>query len=76
MCFDSFLSQGEVSGIARLLLKRGADPTTMNDAGLTPLHLAVRTNLPNDQGCDGGDMSSAFNWTIMNGGLVAEVAYH
>jgi C1A family cysteine protease len=28
-----------------------------------------------DAGCNGGDMSSAMNWTVNNGGLVAEESY-
>ena len=28
-----------------------------------------------DSGCNGGDMSSAMNWTVHNGGLVAEESY-
>jgi hypothetical protein len=46
-----------------------------NGTGFAEMQISDCDHLPNDQGCDGGDMSSAFNWTIMNGGLVAEEAY-
>jgi C1A family cysteine protease len=46
-----------------------------NGTGFAEMQIVDCDHLANDTGCDGGDMSSAFNWTIMNGGLVAEESY-
>jgi C1A family cysteine protease len=43
--------------------------------GFAEMQINDCDHLPGDQGCQGGDMSSAMNWTIQNGGLVAEESY-
>jgi C1A family cysteine protease len=43
--------------------------------GFSEMQIVDCDHLADDQGCDGGDMTSAFNWTIINGGIVAEESY-
>ena len=43
-----------------------------NGTGFSEMQIVDCDHLGEDKGCDGGDITSAMNWTILNGGLVAE----
>jgi C1A family cysteine protease len=74
----TFSATGAMEGAAAISSgHRWADyhRTDHNGTGLSESQIVDCDHLDQDAGCNGGDMSSAFNFTVLNGGSLAEEGY-
>jgi cathepsin L len=77
----TFSATGSIEGLASIVSGHKwhqpyeASKGPVNGTGFAESEIVDCDHLGEDNGCDGGDMDSAFNWTILNGGLVAEQSY-
>jgi cathepsin L len=77
----TFSATGSMEGLASIVSGHKwhqpyeASVGPANGTGFAEMEIVDCDHLGEDNGCQGGDMDSAFNFTILNGGLVAEESY-
>ena len=73
----TFSATGAMEGLASIASghKWPQESHSLNGSGFSEMEIVDCDHLGQDKGCMGGDMDTAFNWTIQNGGLVAEESY-
>ena len=72
----TFSATGSMEGAAAIALAKSFSwDTPKAGQGFSEMHIVNCDHLGQDKGCDGGNMDSAFNFTKLNGGIMAEEAY-